>query len=192
MTVNLFFQISRNGGGRSGLFCAVASLLEKVKVERNVSVVNAVRRVKARRSSAIHCQVPILCSPKGEHIVAALSVRPSVCKSVNMCLYMTSRWNYKCFQQEDLYVDRHYWEKVHCTWIVTMPSRILKLLPFMVSLNFVRDITLKLQEEEEKTCVGRYIVVSRIAMHKNRHYAMLFLWSYRHLFIVTLWKLSRT
>ena len=62
------FIVFRDGGGRSGLFCAVASLLEKVKVEREVSVVNAARRVKARRSNAIHCQVfiyvkygPIFC-----------------------------------------------------------------------------------------------------------------------------------
>ena len=53
------FLFSRDGGGRSGLFCAVASLLEKVKIEREVSVVNAVRRVKARRPNAIHCPVCI-------------------------------------------------------------------------------------------------------------------------------------
>ena len=50
-------HIPRDGGSQSGLFCAVASLMEKLKVEREVSVVNAARRVKARRPNAIHCQV---------------------------------------------------------------------------------------------------------------------------------------
>jgi len=57
ITLLPFPHISRDGGGRSGLFCTVVSLLEKVKAEREVSVVNTVRRVKARRPNAIHCQV---------------------------------------------------------------------------------------------------------------------------------------
>jgi len=52
-----FLHIPSDGGGQSGLFCAVAILLEKVKVEREVSVVNAVTKVKTRRPNAIHCQV---------------------------------------------------------------------------------------------------------------------------------------
>ncbi|XP_052764088.1 receptor-type tyrosine-protein phosphatase S-like [Mya arenaria] len=43
----------RDGGSRSGLFCVMAFLLEKMVVEHEVSVVNAVRRVKARRPNAM-------------------------------------------------------------------------------------------------------------------------------------------
>ncbi|WAR15937.1 PTPRS-like protein [Mya arenaria] len=43
----------RDGGNKSGLFCVMAFLLEKMIVEHEVSVVNAVRRVKARRPNAV-------------------------------------------------------------------------------------------------------------------------------------------
>ncbi|XP_052764657.1 receptor-type tyrosine-protein phosphatase kappa-like isoform X2 [Mya arenaria] len=43
----------RDGGSKSGLFCVMAFLLEKMVVEHEVSVVNAVRRVKARRPNAV-------------------------------------------------------------------------------------------------------------------------------------------
>ncbi|XP_052761570.1 receptor-type tyrosine-protein phosphatase kappa-like isoform X2 [Mya arenaria] len=43
----------RDGGSKSGLFCVMAFLLEKLVVEHEVSVVNAVRRVKARRPNAV-------------------------------------------------------------------------------------------------------------------------------------------
>lgn len=42
-----------NGYERSGLFCVVYTLLEKIKVERQVSVENIVRRVRAQRRLAI-------------------------------------------------------------------------------------------------------------------------------------------
>ncbi|XP_052764091.1 receptor-type tyrosine-protein phosphatase alpha-like [Mya arenaria] len=43
----------RDGGSKSGLFCVMAFLLEKMAVEHEVSVVNAVRKVKARRPNAV-------------------------------------------------------------------------------------------------------------------------------------------
>ncbi|WAR15948.1 PTPRK-like protein [Mya arenaria] len=46
----------RDGGSRSGLFCVMAFLLEKMEVEHEVNVVNAVRKVKARRPNAVPTQ----------------------------------------------------------------------------------------------------------------------------------------
>ncbi|XP_052764723.1 receptor-type tyrosine-protein phosphatase kappa-like isoform X2 [Mya arenaria] len=43
----------RDGGSKSGLFCVMAFLVEKMVVEHEVSVVNAVRKVKARRPNAV-------------------------------------------------------------------------------------------------------------------------------------------
>ncbi|XP_052764627.1 receptor-type tyrosine-protein phosphatase kappa-like [Mya arenaria] len=43
----------RDGGSKSGLFCVMAFLMEKMEVELEVSVVNAVRKVKARRPNAV-------------------------------------------------------------------------------------------------------------------------------------------
>ncbi|XP_052764640.1 receptor-type tyrosine-protein phosphatase kappa-like [Mya arenaria] len=43
----------RDGGSKSGLFCVMAFLMEKMVVEHEVSVVNAVRKVKARRPNAV-------------------------------------------------------------------------------------------------------------------------------------------
>ncbi|XP_052761662.1 receptor-type tyrosine-protein phosphatase S-like [Mya arenaria] len=43
----------RDGGSESGLFCVMAFLMEKMEVEHEVSVVNAVRKVKARRPNAV-------------------------------------------------------------------------------------------------------------------------------------------
>lgn len=42
-----------NGGGRSGLFCLVSTLLEKLDTVREISVVNAIRRVRYRRPVGI-------------------------------------------------------------------------------------------------------------------------------------------
>lgn len=42
------------GARRSGVFCVVAILLEKLQTERQASVVNTVRQVRAGRKSAIH------------------------------------------------------------------------------------------------------------------------------------------
>ncbi|XP_052763723.1 receptor-type tyrosine-protein phosphatase S-like [Mya arenaria] len=42
-----------NGAGKSGLFCVVSTLLEHLSVDNEVSVVNAVQRVRARRPLAI-------------------------------------------------------------------------------------------------------------------------------------------
>ncbi|WAR15947.1 PTPRS-like protein [Mya arenaria] len=47
----------RDGGSKSGLFCVMAFLLAKMVVEHEVSVVNAVRRVKARRPNAVANQI---------------------------------------------------------------------------------------------------------------------------------------
>lgn len=41
------------GSGRSGLFCAVSNLIQKMGQERQVSVVNTLRQVRARRQTAI-------------------------------------------------------------------------------------------------------------------------------------------
>ncbi|WAR16054.1 LAR-like protein [Mya arenaria] len=46
----------RDGGSRSGLFCVMAFLFEKMEVEHEVNVVNAVRKVKARRPNAVPTQ----------------------------------------------------------------------------------------------------------------------------------------
>ncbi|WAR15967.1 PTPRK-like protein [Mya arenaria] len=46
----------RDGGSRSGLFCVMAFLLEKMEVEHEVNVVNAVRKVKAMRPNAVPTQ----------------------------------------------------------------------------------------------------------------------------------------
>ncbi|KAH3741130.1 hypothetical protein DPMN_047849 [Dreissena polymorpha] len=42
-----------DGESQCGLFCVVASLLQKMKMEEEVSVVNAVRMVQTRRKGAI-------------------------------------------------------------------------------------------------------------------------------------------
>ncbi|XP_052762977.1 receptor-type tyrosine-protein phosphatase mu-like isoform X2 [Mya arenaria] len=45
-----------DGASKSGLFCVVSLLLQKMAIEHEVSVVNAVRKVKARRRLAIPVQ----------------------------------------------------------------------------------------------------------------------------------------
>ncbi|WAR16113.1 PTPRS-like protein [Mya arenaria] len=47
----------RDGGSRSGLFCVMAFLLEKMEEEHEVNVVNAVRKVKAMRPNAVPTQL---------------------------------------------------------------------------------------------------------------------------------------
>ena len=53
----LFF---RTGAERSCLYCAVSVLIEKMEIEHEVSVVNTLRQIKARRHSAIPTLV-IIC-----------------------------------------------------------------------------------------------------------------------------------
>lgn len=42
-----------SGSERSGLFCAVSNLIQKMGQERQVSIVNTIRQIKARRKTAI-------------------------------------------------------------------------------------------------------------------------------------------
>jgi hypothetical protein len=44
---------ARTGSEKSGLFCAVSTLLEKTQIDQEVSVANTVRHIKYRRSMAI-------------------------------------------------------------------------------------------------------------------------------------------
>ena len=46
----LFF---RSGAERSGLFCAVSVMLQKMESEHEISVVNTVRQIKSRRQRAL-------------------------------------------------------------------------------------------------------------------------------------------
>jgi hypothetical protein len=49
----------RNGFDRSGLFCVVYKLLEKLEAERQVSVVNVVRKIRTHRPQSITSMVSI-------------------------------------------------------------------------------------------------------------------------------------
>ncbi|XP_052762046.1 receptor-type tyrosine-protein phosphatase alpha-like [Mya arenaria] len=42
-----------DGTGKSALFCIVSILVEKMKIDQEVSVVNTIRKVRSRRTSAI-------------------------------------------------------------------------------------------------------------------------------------------
>ena len=50
----------RTGAKRSGLFCVVSTLLEKLDSDGDVSVVNTVRRVQFRRPTALTSQVSLM------------------------------------------------------------------------------------------------------------------------------------
>lgn len=63
-TINLFLvdfltSYCRDGAGKSGLFCAITILIQKVEIDREVSIVNTVRQVRSRRPKAIPNQVSI-------------------------------------------------------------------------------------------------------------------------------------
>ena len=51
--VSIFMFYCRTGAERSCLYCAVSVLIEKMEIEHEVSVVNTLRQIKARRLSAI-------------------------------------------------------------------------------------------------------------------------------------------
>ena len=57
------FTVTRTGAERSCLYCAVSVLIEKMEIEHEVSVVNTLRQIKARRRSAI----PTLVSEFGQY-----------------------------------------------------------------------------------------------------------------------------
>ena len=73
--VCLTFVYYRTGAERSCLYCAVSVLIEKMEIEHEVSVVNTLRQIKARRLSAISSVVGI-----NEHIARVIF------DSINKCL----------------------------------------------------------------------------------------------------------
>jgi len=65
------------------------------------------------------------------------------------------------------FVVRSHWVKVQCTGPVTLHCLILELLPLVkfYTLNFVRDITMKLQ----KISIRNFVRDLKRALHKNRN-----------------------
>lgn len=57
MKIQIFAECYRNGGERSALFCAVALMIEKMRVNRQINVLNTLRQIRLRRKSSVPNQV---------------------------------------------------------------------------------------------------------------------------------------
>ena len=72
------FANYRTGAERSCLYCAVSVLIEKMEIEHEVSVVNTLRQIKAKRLSAISSVVMVFYYLNGSGNLHACRTSPDI------------------------------------------------------------------------------------------------------------------